>query len=55
MIRKNKLFVTSNFQLNPSELRLEKGAKFPHQLSVTRKGDVMILRTPYHLGELFAR
>lgn len=42
----NKLFVTSNFQLNPSELRLEKGAKFPHQLSVTRKGDVMILRTP---------
>ncbi|MCF6688095.1 two-component sensor histidine kinase BarA [Raoultella terrigena] len=42
----NKLFVTSNFQLNPSELRLEKGAKFPQQLSVTRKGDVMILRTP---------
>ncbi|MEF3089460.1 two-component sensor histidine kinase BarA [Raoultella scottii] len=42
----NKLFVTSNFQLNPSELRLEKGAKFPRQLSVTRKGDVMILRTP---------
>ncbi|VTN11298.1 Signal transduction histidine-protein kinase BarA [Raoultella terrigena] len=38
--------MTSNFQLNPSELRLEKGAKFPHQLSVTRKGDVMILRTP---------
>lgn len=25
----NKLFVTSNFQLNPSELRLENGEKFP--------------------------
>lgn len=42
----NKLFVTSNFQLNPSELRLENGEKFPRQLSAVRKGDVMILRTP---------
>ena len=42
----NRLFVTSNFQLNPSELRLENGAKFPRQLSAVRKGDVMILRTP---------
>ncbi|MCW9580705.1 two-component sensor histidine kinase BarA [Raoultella ornithinolytica] len=42
----NKLFVTSNFQLNPSELRLENGEKFPRQLSAVRKSDVMILRTP---------
>ncbi|VFS76157.1 Signal transduction histidine-protein kinase BarA [Raoultella planticola] len=42
----NRLFVTSNFQLNPSELRLENGEKFPRQLSAVRKGDVMILRTP---------
>ncbi|WP_174509758.1 two-component sensor histidine kinase BarA [Klebsiella oxytoca] len=42
----NRLFVTSNFQLNPSELRLPKGAKFPTQLTAIREGDVMILRTP---------
>ena len=42
----NKLFVTSNFQLNPSERRLENGEKFPRQLSAVRKGDVLIVRTP---------
>ncbi|WP_434639064.1 two-component sensor histidine kinase BarA [Klebsiella sp. I138] len=42
----NRLFVTSNFQLDPGELRLENGEKFPRQLSAVRKGDVMILRTP---------
>lgn len=42
----NKLFVTSNFQLDPGELRLAEGTAFPRRLSVTRKGDAMILRTP---------
>jgi Signal transduction histidine kinase len=42
----NKLFVTSNYQLDPSELRLADGSPFPRRLSVIRHGDIMILRTP---------
>lgn len=42
----NKLFVTSNFQLSPSVLQLPAGVKIPLSLSVTRRGDVIILRTP---------
>lgn len=42
----NRLFVTSNYQLNPSELQLPKGEAFPRHLSVIRDGDMMILRTP---------
>ncbi|AVL78957.1 two-component sensor histidine kinase BarA [Klebsiella oxytoca] len=42
----NRLFVTSNFQLDPGELQLPKGAPFPRRLSVIRHGDLMILRTP---------
>lgn len=43
---KNKLFVTSNFQLSPSMLQLPDGQKPPESLNVARKGDVIILRTP---------
>jgi two-component system sensor histidine kinase BarA len=42
----NRLFVTSNYQLDPSELRLPKGVPLPRSLSVSRHGDIMILRTP---------
>ncbi len=42
----NRLFVTSNYQLNPSELQIPKGEAFPRHLSVIRDGDMMILRTP---------
>lgn len=42
----NKLFVTSNFQLSPSALQLPADQKIPVSLSVSRKGDVIILRTP---------
>lgn len=42
----NHLFVTSNFQLDPGELRLADGSALPRRLSVTRRGDLMILRTP---------
>lgn len=42
----NRLFVTSNYQLNPSELQIPKGEVFPRHLSVIRDGDMMILRTP---------
>ncbi|MDF3830484.1 MULTISPECIES: two-component sensor histidine kinase BarA [unclassified Pseudocitrobacter] len=42
----NKLFVTSNYQLDPTELRLPNGQPFPRRLSVVRHGDIMILRTP---------
>lgn len=42
----NRLFVTSNFQLDPGELQLPKGEPFPRRLSVVRHGDLMILRTP---------
>jgi len=43
---KNRLFVTSNFQLDPREIQLPRGAPFPRRLSVTRHGDIMVLRTP---------
>ncbi|MBN0238334.1 two-component sensor histidine kinase BarA, partial [Pseudomonas aeruginosa] len=42
----NRLFVTSNYQLYPSELQIPKGEVFPRHLSVIRDGDMMILRTP---------
>ncbi|EMF22124.1 two-component sensor histidine kinase BarA [Citrobacter freundii] len=42
----NRLFVTSNFHLDPSEMQLATGSPFPRKLSVTRHGDIMILRTP---------
>ena len=42
----NRLFVTSNYQLNPSDLQIPKGEAFPRRLSVIRDGDMMILRTP---------
>jgi len=42
----NRLFVTSNYHLDPSELQLPKGAPIPNRLSVSRSGDMMILRTP---------
>ena len=43
---KNRLFVTSNYQLDPREMQLPHGAAFPRRLSVTRHGDIMVLRTP---------
>lgn len=43
---KNKLFVTSNFQLSSSMLQLPDGQLPPKSLNVSRKGDVIILRTP---------
>ncbi|MEB0771982.1 two-component sensor histidine kinase BarA [Citrobacter portucalensis] len=42
----NRLFVTSNFHLDPSEMQLATDSPFPRKLSVTRHGDIMILRTP---------
>ncbi|HEE7815037.1 TPA: two-component sensor histidine kinase BarA [Salmonella enterica] len=42
----NRLFVTSNFHLDPSQMQLPAGAPFPRRLSVDRHGDIMILRTP---------
>ncbi|MFZ2581265.1 MAG: two-component sensor histidine kinase BarA [Citrobacter portucalensis] len=42
----NRLFVTSNFHLDPSEMQLATGSPFPRKLNVTRHGDIMILRTP---------
>lgn len=42
----NKLFVTSNFQLNASRLKLPDGEKPPTDLTVSRIGDLMILRMP---------
>lgn len=42
----NHLFVTSNFQLDPSVMQLDSNVPFPRQLTVTRDGDIMILRTP---------
>ncbi|MCS3603050.1 two-component system sensor histidine kinase BarA [Buttiauxella sp. BIGb0471] len=42
----NKLFVTSNYQLNASALKLPNNEKPPHSLSITRYGDSIILRTP---------
>lgn len=40
----NRLFVTSNFHLDPSEMQLATGSPFPRKLSVTRLGDIMILQ-----------
>jgi two-component system sensor histidine kinase BarA len=42
----NRLFVTSNYRLDPSELQLPQGTPLPRRLTVTRTGDLMILRTP---------
>lgn len=42
----NRLFVTSNFHLDPSQMQLPAGAPSPRRLSVDRHGDIMILRTP---------
>lgn len=42
----NKLFVTSNFQHNAARLKLPDGEKPPKDLTVTRAGDIMILRMP---------
>jgi len=42
----NQLFVTSNSHLDPGVLQLPKGDALPRRLSVLRKGDTMILRTP---------
>ena len=46
----NRLFVTSNSHLDPNALRLPEGASFPNVLDVTRRGDLMILRTPIVSG-----
>ncbi|MBS5775186.1 MAG: two-component sensor histidine kinase BarA [Enterobacter cloacae] len=50
---KNALFVSSNLQLEGDSLKLPANQPFPRKLSVTRRGDVMILRTPI-LTEGFA-
>lgn len=42
----NRLRITSNAHIDPDELRLAKGEPIPGALSVNRKGDMMILRTP---------
>ncbi|MGP3593428.1 two-component sensor histidine kinase BarA [Vagococcus sp. WN89Y] len=42
----NNLFVSSNFQLDADSLKLPEGQPFPRSLSVTRRGDAMMLRTP---------
>ena len=42
----NKLFVTSNYQLNAAALKLPNNEKPPHSLSISRHGDSIILRTP---------
>ncbi|MGG5840428.1 two-component sensor histidine kinase BarA, partial [Huaxiibacter chinensis] len=42
----NRLFVTSNFHLDPTELKIPDGTSFPRHLNVIRRGDIMILRTP---------
>ncbi len=43
---RNDLFVSSNFQLDGDDLKLAEGQPFPRKLSVTRHGDMMVLRTP---------
>ncbi|EHM9602779.1 two-component sensor histidine kinase BarA [Salmonella enterica subsp. enterica serovar Typhi] len=50
----NRLFVTSNFHLDPSQMQLPAGAPFPRRLSVDRHGDIMILRTPI-ISESYSR
>ncbi|MFA1646527.1 MAG: two-component sensor histidine kinase BarA, partial [Enterobacteriaceae bacterium] len=42
----NRLFVTSNFHLDPGTLKIPDNTPFPRRLSVVRRGDTMILRTP---------
>lgn len=42
----NHLLVTSNFHQNYSLLQLPKGAPIPDDLTVTTRGDSLILRTP---------
>ena len=42
----NRLFVTSNAHLDPNTLKLPDGAAFPGGLNVTRRGELLILRTP---------
>ncbi|MDA8478570.1 two-component sensor histidine kinase BarA [Citrobacter sp. Awk 4] len=42
----NRLFVTSNFHLDPTDMQLATGTPFPRRLSAIRHGDIMILRTP---------
>lgn len=42
----NRLFVTSNFHLDPTSLKIPDGTPFPRHLTVLRRGDIMILRTP---------
>ncbi|QBH97111.1 two-component sensor histidine kinase BarA [Limnobaculum zhutongyuii] len=42
----NHLLVTSNFHQNYTLLQLPKGAAIPDDLTVTTKGDSLILRTP---------
>lgn len=37
----NRLFVTSNFHLDPSSMQLGSNVPFPRQLTVTRDGDIM--------------
>jgi len=43
---KNQLFVTSNYQLNPDLLRIPDNQKLPTSISIERRGNAMILRTP---------
>ncbi len=42
----NRLFVTSNYHLDPDVLRLSNDEAWPRRLKVVRSGDMMILRTP---------
>ncbi|SCC34498.1 two-component sensor histidine kinase BarA [Kosakonia oryziphila] len=48
----NNVFVSSNFQLDGDALKLPEGQPFPRKLSVTRRGDTMVLRTPILSEEL---
>ncbi len=47
-----RLFVTSNFHLDPSQMQLPLERRF-HVVWSRRHGDIMILRTPI-ISELFA-
>ncbi|WP_411706124.1 two-component sensor histidine kinase BarA [Edaphovirga cremea] len=42
----NKLFVTSNYHRNYSQLQISDGMPIPSELMLTRYGDELILRTP---------
>ncbi|NYY80831.1 hypothetical protein DMH27_26250 [Raoultella planticola] len=50
----NRLFVTSNFQLNPSELRLENG-KISSPAERGAQGRRYDFAYAYRLGKLFTR